>query len=49
VHDEAQTEPPDEDRFNDKELSKLLATNPPWAAGLPLAAKGFTAHRYRKG
>jgi DNA polymerase len=49
VHDEAMTEPPDSDEFNDKELSKLLATNPPWAAGLPLAAKGFTTHRLRKG
>lgn len=49
VHDEVITEPPDSDEFNDKELSRILATNPPWAPGLPLAAKGFTTYRYRKG
>lgn len=29
-------------------LGSLMATNPLWAQGLPLAAGGFTADRYRK-
>lgn len=48
VHDEAITEPPDDARYNDKELSKLLVQSSLWADGLPLAAKGFTGYRYRK-
>jgi DNA polymerase bacteriophage-type len=48
VHDEAITEPPDEDRYNDSRLSSLLAESSLWADGLPLAAKGFTSARYRK-
>ncbi len=48
VHDEAITEPPDEDRYNDKHLSQLLTESSAWAQGLPLTAKGFTASRYRK-
>ena len=46
VHDEGITEPPDEDRFNDKHLSSLVARIAP--PGLPLAAKGMTTYRYRK-
>lgn len=49
VHDEIITETLDREEFNDKHLSKLLAANPPWALDLPLAAKGFTTRRYRKG
>jgi DNA polymerase len=48
VHDEIITEPPDDPKFNDKELSRLMISSSPWAAGLPLAAKGFTAKRYAK-
>lgn len=48
VHDEAMTEPPDDERFTDKDLSRILVQSSPWAVGLPLAAKGFTANRYRK-
>ena len=48
VHDEAITEPPDEDRYNDKHLSQLLVESSLWADGMPMAAKGFTAQRYRK-
>lgn len=48
VHDEAITEPPDDDLFSDKALSQILVGSSPWARRLPLAAKGFTAQRYRK-
>lgn len=48
VHDELVTEPPDDPRFTDKGLSKLMIESSPWAAGMPLAAKGFTAYRYEK-
>lgn len=48
VHDELVTECPDSDEFNDDFLSAILATNSAWNEGLPLAAKGFTAYRYRK-
>jgi DNA polymerase len=48
VHDEAITEPLDDDGYTDTGLSKLLVEASLWADGLPLAAKGFTACRYRK-
>lgn len=48
VHDEVICEAPDIPEFNPGRLSALLAANPPWADGLPLAAAGFEAHRYRK-
>jgi DNA polymerase len=48
VHDELITETPDTDEFNEPALSKILATNPKWASGLPLAAAGFETYRYRK-
>lgn len=48
VHDEVVTEAPDNQSFNVDHLSELLATNPPWADGLPLAAAGFEGYRYRK-
>jgi DNA polymerase len=48
VHDEALTEPPNDPRYNDKALSRILIGSSPWAVGLPLAAKGFTSARYRK-
>lgn len=48
VHDELVTETPDSDAFSADALSEILATNPPWAAGLPLAAGGFEGYRYRK-
>lgn len=49
VHDEVVTETPDSPEFNAKHLSELLATTPPWAEGMPLAAAGFETYRYRKG
>jgi DNA polymerase len=48
VHDEAITEPPDNDEFTDSRLSVLLGQSSLWAEGMPIAAKGFTAKRYRK-
>lgn len=48
VHDEVVTEAPDSPEFNAEHLASLLATNPPWAQDMPLAAAGFEAYRYRK-
>lgn len=48
VHDEVITEAPDSPEFNADHLADLMAANPPWAEGLPLAAAGFEAYRYRK-
>jgi DNA polymerase len=48
VHDELITEAPDSPEFNAKDLGARLAAVPPWAPGLPLAAGGFEAYRYRK-
>jgi DNA polymerase len=47
VHDEIVTEPPTL-RFQRRRARRILATNPPWADGLPLAAEGFEAQRYGK-
>ena len=35
-------------RANADHLAGLMATTPTWAKGLPLAAAGFEAYRYRK-
>ncbi len=48
VHDELICEAPDRPEFNAEGLSRIMSTNPPWAQGLPLAAGGFEAYRYRK-
>lgn len=48
VHDELICEAPDSAEFSSDELSTLLATNPPWAPDMPLAAAGFEANRYKK-
>lgn len=48
VHDETITEAPDHQGFSARHLSEILATQPEWAPGLPLAAGGFEAYRYRK-
>jgi len=48
VHDEVITEAPDKDFYFHDQLSRLLATNPPWAPDLPLNAGGFEAYHYRK-
>lgn len=48
VHDELLTEVPDTPDFTSTRLEEIMATNPPWAIGLPLAAGGFETYRYRK-
>jgi DNA polymerase len=48
VHDELITETPDDERYSVDELSSIMATNPGWSLGLPLAAAGFETKRYRK-
>jgi DNA polymerase len=48
VHDEAVTETPDTSEYTHDTLSYLLCILPTWAVGLPLAAEGFEAYRYRK-
>lgn len=48
VHDELIAEVPDDPRYSADHLAALMATVPPWASGLPLAAEGFEAYRYRK-
>lgn len=48
VHDELITEVPDVPEYNVAQLASIMATNPSWATGLPLAAAGFETHRYKK-
>jgi DNA polymerase bacteriophage-type len=48
VHDELLCEVPDSPEFSADGLSQILATNPSWADGLPLAAAGFEGYRYGK-
>lgn len=48
VHDEVITEPDDSPEFSAVRLAGLMAIPPAWAEGLPLAAEGFEAERYRK-
>lgn len=47
-HDELVAEVPDEPHYTATELSAILATNPSWADGLPLAAAGHEMYRYGK-
>ena len=48
VHDELLTETPDSPDYSSEELAGIMATVPPWAKGIPLAAAGFETTRYRK-
>jgi len=48
VHDELITEAPDTAEFSVARMNALLATPPPWAPDIPLAAGGFEGYRYRK-
>ena len=48
VHDELVCEVPDDPAFTHEALAAMMADNPSWSIGLPLAAAGFEAYRYRK-
>jgi DNA polymerase len=48
VYDENVTEAPQSPEFNAEHLSSLMVPEIPYAVGLPLAAKGYEAQRYRK-
>lgn len=48
VHDEDITEAPDDVDHSADHLAAIMSKNPPWSVGLPLAAAGFDAYRYRK-
>jgi DNA polymerase bacteriophage-type len=48
VHDEVVCEAPDDPRYSAEQLAALLCATPPWARGMPLAAAGFEAYRYKK-
>ena len=48
VHDELVCEVPDTSEYTHEKLSEFMAVLPGWAVGLPLAAEGFEAYRYRK-
>lgn len=48
VHDEVITETPDTEEFTVSALADMMTIVPDWARGLPLAAEGFEAKRYRK-
>lgn len=48
VHDELITETPDEPDYTAEGLERIMCASPSWSLGLPLAASGFEAHRYRK-
>lgn len=48
VHDEVIAEAPDTPAMSAEILSLLMAGGEDWTEGLPLAAEGFEAYRYRK-
>jgi len=48
IHDELITEAPDSARYSHTRLSAILSHAPAWGYGIPLAADGFEAQRYRK-
>lgn len=49
VHDELVTEVPDTEEYSAEGLSALMSAGFEWSDGLPLAAAGFEAYRYKKG
>ena len=48
VHDELITEAPDTDDFTADKLAELMCSDLGWNAGVPLAAAGYEANRYKK-
>ena len=49
IHDELLTETPDAPEYSHESLAGMMATPPPWAEDMPLAAAGFECYSYRKG
>jgi len=49
VHDEIISEASDTDEYTHEHLAELMSAGCDWTEGLPLAAAGFEAKRYRKG
>lgn len=48
VHDELVVEVADTDDFTADKMSAIMLAPEPWEDGLPLSAKGWEGHRYRK-
>ena len=48
VYDENVTETPDDSAYTASNLAAIMTQEIPWAVGLPLAAAGYEARRYRK-
>ena len=48
LHDELVAKVPEDSDFTHKELEQIMATNPPWAPDIPLAAEGWEDTRYHK-
>lgn len=48
VHDEAITEAPDSEEYNEQSMIRIMTQLPHWAEGLPIAAAGYSAYRYKK-
>jgi DNA polymerase len=48
VHDELVTKLPESSPLTHHDLERIMATNPPWALDIPLAAEGWTDTRYHK-
>lgn len=48
VHDENVPEVPDLPSYSAEEAARLMVSELPWHAGLPLSAAGFETYRYRK-
>lgn len=48
IHDEYITYANDNEQYSARGLADLMCVVPSWAEGLPLAAAGFEAYRYRK-
>lgn len=49
IYDEIVTYTPDLPEYSQEGLSLIMTAGTSWTMGLPLAAKGFEAYRYRKG
>jgi DNA polymerase len=48
VHDELVAEVPDTPAYSVHRLEQIMASPPPWAPDIPLAAEGFEDYRYHK-